>query len=103
VAEVRFTVQVSRDLIKIGDTIAQDNPAAAVEFIDAIRKHCYLLASVPLMGRPRPDMGAAVRSFPHGPYVVFYRFRSELDRVEVLRIWHGRRRAPTPSDLGIRE
>ena len=102
-AEVRFALQVSRDLIRIGDTIAQDNRAAAAEFVEAIRKHCYLLASVPLMGRARPAMGAGVRSFPHGPYIVFYRFRSEIDRVEVLRIWHGRRRAPTLSDLSIGE
>ena len=101
--EVRFAVQVSRDLTRIGDSIAQDNPAAAAEFIDAIRKHCYLLASVPLMGRPRPDIGADIRSFPHGPYVVFYRFRSAIDRVEVLRVWHGRRRPPALSDLGIGE
>jgi toxin ParE1/3/4 len=73
-------------LIRIGDTIAQDNRVAAAEFVEAIRKHCYLLASVPLMGRARPAIGAAVRSFPHGPYIVFYRFRSEIDRVEVLRI-----------------
>ena len=101
--EVRFAVQVSRDLIRIGDTIAQDNRAAAAEFVESIRKHCRLLASVPLMGRARPDLGADVRSFPHGPYVVFYRFRSAMDRVEVLRVWHGSRRPPTVSDLGIGE
>ena len=102
-AEVRFTVQVSRDLTTIGDTIAQDNRPAAAEFVEAIRRHCYLLASVPLMGRARPDLGVDVRSFPHGRYVVFYRFRSAIDRVDVLRVWHGRRRAPARSDLGIDE
>jgi toxin ParE1/3/4 len=101
VVEVRFTVQVGHDLTRIGDTIAKDNRAAAAAFIESIRRHCYLLASVPLMGRARPDMGQDIRSFPHGRYIVFYRFRSAIDRVEVLRVWHGRRLPPTRSDLGI--
>jgi toxin ParE1/3/4 len=103
VAEVRFTRQLERDLTNIGDVIAQDNRAAAAEFIEAIRRHCYLLAATPLMGRARPDIGQEVRSFPHHPYVVYYRFRAAIDRAEVLRVWHGRGRPPTASDLGLDE
>lgn len=97
--EVSYTVQVERDLTEIGDIIARDNPSAAAAFIEAIRYHCSLLATLPLMGRARRDIDSAVRSFPHGRYIVFYRYRAELDRVEILRVWHGRRRMPTAADL----
>jgi toxin ParE1/3/4 len=103
VAEVRFATRVERDLTRIGDIIAEDNRTAAAKFIEGIRRHCYLLAKLPLMGRARPDLGHEIRSFPHRPYIVFYRFRAALDRVEILRVWHGRRRSPSPIDLGTNE
>jgi plasmid stabilization system protein ParE len=103
VAELVFTSQVERDLTDIGDYIAQDNHRAAAEFVEAIRQHCSLLASSPFIGRSRPDIHPDVRAFPHGSYLVIYRYRAELDRAEVLRVWHGRRRLPSARDLRIPE
>jgi toxin ParE1/3/4 len=103
VAEVAYTGSVESDLTGIGDMIAADNPRAAAAFIDAIRQHCSLLAFAPLMGRSRPDIGSSVRSFPHRSYIVFYRYRVELDQVEILRVWHGRRHHPSVADLGIHD
>jgi toxin ParE1/3/4 len=74
VADVIWTRAVERDLVEIGDTIALDSPWLAVAFVDDIRRHCSLLASSPQMGRPRPDIGSALRSFPHRRYIVFYRY-----------------------------
>jgi toxin ParE1/3/4 len=103
VAEIVWTAAVERDLIEIGDMIAADNPRLAVDFVEDVRRHCLLLASTPLMGRPRPDLGSDLHSFPHRRYVVFYRYLEKLDRVEILRIWHGRRRTPGSADLGVSE
>jgi toxin ParE1/3/4 len=101
VADVVYTDLVESDLTEIGDIIAADNPRAAEAFVEAIRQHCSLLAVAPLMGRSRRDIGPLVHSFPHGSYIVFYRHRVELDQVQILRIWHGRRRYPTMADLRI--
>ena len=100
-AELRYAASVERDLLEIGDYIALDDLRAAVKFVEAIRQHCSLLASSPLVGRARPDIHEAVRSFPHGAYIVFYRYDRDQDQAEVLRIWHGRRRPPTKASLGI--
>jgi toxin ParE1/3/4 len=101
VADVVYTGAVEGDLTDIGDMIAADDPGAAVAFIDAIRQHCSLLAVAPLMGRSRPDIGPSVHSFPHRSYIVFYRYRAEIDQAQILRVWHGRRRHPSLADLGI--
>jgi plasmid stabilization system protein ParE len=51
------------------------------------------------MGRQRADIDPDIRSFPHGPYVVFYRRRPDHGGIEILHIRHGRRRPPTAADL----
>jgi toxin ParE1/3/4 len=103
VSELRFTDRFDRDLEEIGDFIALDKPRAAAQFIEAIRRHCSLLAAAPLIGQARPDIAPAIRSFPYRRYHVFYRYRADLDQVEILRVWHGRRRLPSRSDLGVFE
>jgi toxin ParE1/3/4 len=79
--------------------IAADDPSAALRFVAGIREHCLLLATVPFMGRQRVDIHPDIRSFPHGPYVVFYRRPPDHGAIEILHIRHGRRRTPTASDL----
>jgi toxin ParE1/3/4 len=103
VPDVFYLARIERDLEEVGDFIALDNPRAAVEFIEAIRRHCSLFAGTPLLGRARPEIHPAVRSFPHGRYVVYYRFDPVRDRIEILRLWHARRRFPTQRMLGIRD
>jgi toxin ParE1/3/4 len=103
VAELRFTDRFERDLEEIGDFIALDKPRAAAQFIEAIRHHCLLLAAAPLIGQARPDISPAIRSFPYRRYHVFYQHLADFDRVEILRVWHGRRRLPSRSDLGVFE
>ncbi|WP_407919191.1 type II toxin-antitoxin system RelE/ParE family toxin [Deferrisoma camini] len=42
------------------------------------------ISEFPSMGRQRPELGPAVRSFPVGRYVVFYRLTG--DTVEIVRV-----------------
>lgn len=97
--ELTYTLAAERDLARIALTIAIENERAALRLIADLRRHCGLLAGVPFMGRPRDELGKGIRSFPHGAYVVYYLVRADIDRVDVLRIWHGRRRLPTMADL----
>lgn len=88
-----------RDLAAIGDYIARDNPRAAREFTRKMRSRCFLLRTTPRMGRARDDFGQEIRSLTYGSYLVFYRYREDLDRVDILRFWHGRRLPPNVSEL----
>jgi toxin ParE1/3/4 len=47
-----------------------------------------MLVENPLAGRVRLDLGANLRSFPIGNYVIFY--VPIPDGVEVVRVMHGR-------------
>lgn len=94
-----YSAAAERDLTWIAMKIAADNRQAALRFVAEVREHCLLLVTVQFMGRRRLDIHPDIRSFPHGAYMVFYRRRPERDQIEILRVWHARRQAPTLADL----
>ena len=82
-----FTERAQADLLEAWVFIAEDNPAAADKVLDTLEQEAKLLLVQPLMGRARPELDSAVRSWPSAtPYVVFY----EVDESEltVLRVLH---------------
>ena len=82
-----FTERAQADLLEAWLFIAEDNPAAADKVLDTLEQEAKLLLVQPLMGRARPELGSAVRSWPSAtPYVLFY----EVDGSEltVLRVLH---------------
>jgi plasmid stabilization system protein ParE len=46
-AKADYTTEADQDLIRIGLRIAQDNPSAALRWVDAIGAMCDLLATQP--------------------------------------------------------
>lgn len=83
------TPEARLDLVDAALYIAEDDPAAADRFLDAIAKTMQRLARHPLLGRTRPELAPGLRSFPHRQYVIFYR---PIDRgIEVVRVLHGSR------------
>src|SRR5262245_26103045 len=92
--KIIYSARARRELLQIIEMIAADNASAANVFADRVERHCSLLATTPEMGRPRPDVGPGVRSLVRGNYLIFYRWRSALDRVEILSVRHGSRRLP---------
>ena len=81
-------------MLRVVEYIARDNPIVAQAFEARLEHHCSLLARTPQMGRDRPDVGPGVRSLVEGSYLIFYRFNGDIDRIDILRVWHGRRRPP---------
>ena len=82
-----FTERAQADLLEAWLHIAEDNLAAADKVLDTLEQEAKLLLLQPLMGRARPELGSAVRSWPTStPYVLFY----EVDDMEltVLRVLH---------------
>lgn len=82
-----FTERSQADLLEAWLYIAEDNLVAADRVLDSLEQEAKVLLLQPLMGRARPELGSAVRSWPTStPYVLFY----EVDDMEltVLRVLH---------------
>lgn len=90
-ARLRFSPVAERDLEKISDDIAAAaGERVAVRFMRRLKASLRNLEDFPRMGRPRPRIGAGVRSWAFPPYVAFYQLSE--DAVEIIRLVHGRRR-----------
>jgi len=82
-----FTERAQADFLEAWLYIAEDNLAAADRVLDSLEQEAKVLLLQPLIGRARPELGSAVRSWPTStPYVLFY----EVDGTEltVLRVLH---------------
>lgn len=80
-----------RDLIVIRDYIARDNPEAARQVVVRLRDAARVLAGAPGLGRPRPELGAGLRSLAADRYVLFYRPLDGTTGIELARVLHGAR------------
>ena len=91
-SQYRVSDAARADLEEIWIFIARDNPDAADRYVRAVVSTFPKLASMPYLGRQRKELLPAVRSFPVGNYVIFY--RPIDDGVEIVRILHGARDLP---------
>lgn len=74
------------------ELIARDDPKAAAKVVLRIERVVELLAEHPEIGRPGRVSGTRELVVPGTPYLVPYRIKG--DHVEILRVFHGRRRWP---------
>lgn len=83
-----LTEEARRDLLLIGDYIAQDSPARALTFVDELDRHCRVLAEQPEAYQLVPRYAAQrIRRAVHGRYSIF--FRIDAAAVVVLHIIPG--------------
>ena len=75
--------------------IAQDDPEAARRVVKRIVTSVSLLATNPSLGHPGRIHGTRELVIPQTRYIVPYRVRPDLQRVEILRVFHSARRLPT--------
>ncbi|MBL0157739.1 MAG: type II toxin-antitoxin system RelE/ParE family toxin [Bryobacterales bacterium] len=61
----------------------------ADRIIDGIADRFSLLGEHPNAGRSTEDIGAGVRCFPAGKYLIYY--RKARGRTEILHLFHGAR------------
>ncbi len=89
---VQRTSLAHADLIEIALRIATDNPAAADSWLETIEQKSRLLATMPQMGRLRPELSPGIRSWAVGEYMIFY---CEIpDGIVIARVLHGSRDLP---------
>src|SRR5215831_13028234 len=89
---VRYSTTANRDVEEISNYLFDLNPAAAYSFLDRLDEICNLLAEQPFIGRGRPELGEAMRSFPVGNYLVLY--SPDEKGIYVARVVFGGRDLP---------
>ncbi|RYE54816.1 MAG: type II toxin-antitoxin system RelE/ParE family toxin [Rhizobiaceae bacterium] len=63
----------------------------ALDVGDKLYDQCERLAGLPgTLGRPRSDLGAGLRTFPFGSYVIVFNYVDD-DVFEVVRVLHAKR------------
>ncbi|KMN82416.1 type II toxin-antitoxin system RelE/ParE family toxin [Chromobacterium alkanivorans] len=72
--------------------LAEENPAAAVALVKAVRVATNHLMDFPSTGRPGRVPGTRELVLEGFPYLIPYRVKD--DQVQILRIFHTRRRPP---------
>ncbi|MDE0191107.1 MAG: type II toxin-antitoxin system RelE/ParE family toxin [Gammaproteobacteria bacterium] len=92
--EVRWLATALRNLDDEAEFVAKDDPAAARRLVGRIRGAVENLKANPAMGRPGRIHGTRELVVPGTPYIVPYRVRPRLNRVEILRVFHTSRRLP---------
>ena len=90
--QYRVSAEAREDLDEIWHYIAQSNLDAADKYIRAIVSRFPTLASMPHMGRERPELSPDLRSFVVGHHVIFYRLSD--GGIEVARVLDGVRDLP---------
>ena len=86
---VEWAEPAKADLRAIWYYIAEDSIDHASRVVRRLNDLCGKIANAPRMGRERPELGLALRSFPCNPYVIYY--RPIEDGIHVMRILHGHR------------
>jgi toxin ParE1/3/4 len=85
---VTKTDQAEDDILEILFRVGRLSSPAADQLRDDIDRACRLLAVSPHLGRPRPDLGPDLYSYPvAGKYIIYYRITD--DGIEVARVRSG--------------
>ena len=92
-SRVIFSPQAEEELLEIAFYIAQDNPEAALSFLERIERICAVIAASPEIGRLREELAPNLRGFLVEQYVVFY--VPTQGGIEVVRVLHGARDLPS--------
>jgi plasmid stabilization system protein ParE len=91
-ARLRILSSARIDLNDIAYYIARESrsTATARQFVNSLRLKCGHLAALPgHMGRPRPALGADIRSFAFRGYVILFRYADGV--LEVINVMEGHR------------
>jgi len=86
---LRLSPYVPGDLEEIADYIAKDSPLQALRFLRAIHARIKEISRQSQIYRLRPEVGVDARLASAGHYVILFRIRGDVVRIE--RVLHGSR------------
>ena len=93
---LQWKIQARKDLLKIVEHIAQDNPDAAEQLANDLEVKAEKLRQFPEMFKPGRKRGTR-ELVAHKNYVVVYRVKHK--QVEILRVKHTAQQWPTTEKL----
>ena len=92
--QVRWLAEALRNVDAEAEYITRDNPAAARAVVRRIHDATRLLRDNPALGRPGRIHGTRELVAPGTRYIIPYRVRPRLARIEILRVFHTSRQPP---------
>ncbi len=92
--QVRWLNKALQNLDDEAGYIAQEDPAAARLVVQRIVDAINLLPENPALGHTGRIHGTRELIVPDSRYIVPYRVRPDLQRIEILRIFHTSREPP---------
>lgn len=92
--EIKWLRKALENLNSELEYISQDNPKAAQQVAQRIHHAVMKLAENPSMGRVGILSGVRELVVPNTRYIVPYRVRPRLQRIEILRVFHCSRKPP---------
>ena len=92
--QVKWLAKALQNLEHEAEFIAQENPQAARLVVDRIYEAVNNLAENPALGHPGRIHGIRELVVPDTRYIIPYRVRPRLNRIEILRVFHASRKPP---------
>ena len=92
--EIKWLHKALENLNQEAEYIAKDNLQAVRFVVQHIRHAVSLLSDNPSLGHPGRLPGTRELVIPKTRYIVPYRVRPRLQRIEILRVFHASRRLP---------
>jgi len=92
--EIRWLRTALQNLDQEAEYIAKDDPQAAQLMVRKIYHTISLLRDNPSFGHPGRLPGTRELVVPKTRYIVPYRVRPRLKRIEILRVFHTSRKLP---------
>ena len=92
--EIRWLRKALQNLDQEAEYIAKDDPQAARLVVQRVYRTVSLLKENPSLGHPGRLPGTHELVIPKTRYIVPYRIRPQLQRIEILRVFHASRKLP---------
>jgi len=92
--QVKWLNKALKNLDDEAEYIAKDDPVAAQQVVQRIFDAIDLLALNPSLGHTGRIHGTRELVVPNTRYIIPYRVKPRLNRIEILRVFHSSRRLP---------
>ncbi|MCU7860665.1 MAG: type II toxin-antitoxin system RelE/ParE family toxin [Candidatus Thiodiazotropha sp. (ex Lucinoma kastoroae)] len=92
--QIKWLRKALKNLDDEAEFIAQNDPQAAQMVMQQILKTISWLRDNPALGHPGRLPGTHELIIPKTRYIVPYRVRPRLQRIEILRVFHTSRKPP---------
>jgi len=92
--QIKWLTMALQNLNDEADYIAQDDPATAQLVVQRVFDAVNSLPDNPGLGHVGRIHGTRELVVPNTRYIIPYRVRPQLNRIEILRVFHTSRRLP---------